>query len=332
MENQYKYYSTQRPVDIGTYPKPNGNQPVEIQNYDQRVPVENGALRAWGELSYKKPLTEKQMADYELKPSPGNPDRQRAAAPLGENGDVKKLLALLSKVEGDRAKEFSQLVQYVDTMEKRFDQVTAELNQVRGQLADMQQSPTNKTLAAAVTGIENNVKTAREQLAAVKEQLAAMAARAVESVKQAGISGLNKIVSFVGVKDRLNGMRNGLNQSVTNTEKTIAKVEAVGTELRNAGGHLKNAGRATVGKEWQEVAADQEGRFQSGVLAPLRTVRDLMENIEKTAGAAVGQLEKLEQAAEKKPSVRENLQALKNAEKVDKVTPPKQKAAPEAAL
>lgn len=39
-----------------------------------------------------------------------------AAAPLIDNGDVKKLLSLLSKVEGDRAKEFSQLIAYVDAM------------------------------------------------------------------------------------------------------------------------------------------------------------------------------------------------------------------------
>ena len=32
---------------------------------------------AWGELTYAKPLTEKQMEDYELKPAPGNPDRVR---------------------------------------------------------------------------------------------------------------------------------------------------------------------------------------------------------------------------------------------------------------
>ena len=30
-----------------------------------------------GELTYAKPLTEKQMEDYELKPAPGNPDRVR---------------------------------------------------------------------------------------------------------------------------------------------------------------------------------------------------------------------------------------------------------------
>ncbi len=37
----------------------------------------DGRLMAWGELTYAKPLTEKQMEDYELKPAPGNPDRVR---------------------------------------------------------------------------------------------------------------------------------------------------------------------------------------------------------------------------------------------------------------
>ena len=34
----YKYYSTQRPVDIGTFPKPPRNAPDEIVNYDRRIP------------------------------------------------------------------------------------------------------------------------------------------------------------------------------------------------------------------------------------------------------------------------------------------------------
>lgn len=71
----YRYYSTQRPVDLGTFPKPPGNAPVEIINFDERRMVEGGTMRAWGELAYLKPLTEKQMDDYELRPAPGNPDR-----------------------------------------------------------------------------------------------------------------------------------------------------------------------------------------------------------------------------------------------------------------
>lgn len=201
-----------------------------------------------------------------------------AAAPLIDNGDVKKLLSLLS---------------------------------------------------AAVTGLEKGVHAARERLAAVKEQIAEGAARAVEEVKHAGLAGLNKAVSFLGVKKTLNLLRGDLHNTVTDAKATIAKVEAVGEELRSVGGHLKQAGRATVGKERQEVDASKEGRFQAGLLAPLRSFRDIVEHMEQSAGKAVGQLEKLEQAAARKPSVLDN---LKKAEKPEKAAPAPKRAEPEAAV
>ena len=76
---EYKYFSTQRPVDLLTYPDPPDNPPLEIKNYDCdfRIPVPGEAFRAWGELTYAKPLTEKQMEDYELKPSRQNPDLKK---------------------------------------------------------------------------------------------------------------------------------------------------------------------------------------------------------------------------------------------------------------
>lgn len=68
----YRYYSSQRPVDIGTFPKPPDNPVVEVHNYDadSRIPVENGMIQAWGYVEYRKPLTEKEAGDYELRPAP----------------------------------------------------------------------------------------------------------------------------------------------------------------------------------------------------------------------------------------------------------------------
>lgn len=71
---KYKYYSTQRPIDIGTYPKPPEAPEVEFEFYSGRLPVENGAFQAWGALTYSAPLTEEQIAAYELQPSRDNPD------------------------------------------------------------------------------------------------------------------------------------------------------------------------------------------------------------------------------------------------------------------
>ena len=58
MEQQelYRYYSTQRPVDIGTYPKDPDNPLTGFLNYDERTSVEHGAFRAWGEVIYRSPL------------------------------------------------------------------------------------------------------------------------------------------------------------------------------------------------------------------------------------------------------------------------------------
>lgn len=66
---QYRYYSTQRPISPGTFPK-GDNKPVEIHNFDKRIPVENNTFLAWGYLEYPKPLSETQISDYELRAAP----------------------------------------------------------------------------------------------------------------------------------------------------------------------------------------------------------------------------------------------------------------------
>ena len=73
----YHYYSTQRPIDIGTYPKTPENPLVEFTNYDGRMYVEHDTRMAWGVLAYAAPLTKQQMDDYELKPARSNPDVQK---------------------------------------------------------------------------------------------------------------------------------------------------------------------------------------------------------------------------------------------------------------
>lgn len=62
----YRYYSLLRPVSIGTYPKPEGNNLLDIHNYSERTKIEGLPRGAWGWLEYEKPLTTKEMLDYDL--------------------------------------------------------------------------------------------------------------------------------------------------------------------------------------------------------------------------------------------------------------------------
>lgn len=87
----YRYYSTQRPFDIGATPDTKDNPLLEVSNYgnDKRRPVAGGKIQAWGEAIYKKPLTRKQIQDYELTPAPDNPDRKRSITARLKEGAAK---------------------------------------------------------------------------------------------------------------------------------------------------------------------------------------------------------------------------------------------------
>ena len=65
----YKYYSPLRPLSLGTFPKPQGNEILHIENFKERQNVPEIARQAWGYIEYKETLTEIEAAAYELIPS-----------------------------------------------------------------------------------------------------------------------------------------------------------------------------------------------------------------------------------------------------------------------
>ncbi|WP_164475020.1 hypothetical protein [Flavonifractor sp. An91] len=70
----YKYYSTQRPIDIGTYPNSYFNRPIHMDIFFTRQQVTGEAFQAWGAITYAQPLTEQEMQNYELRPARENLD------------------------------------------------------------------------------------------------------------------------------------------------------------------------------------------------------------------------------------------------------------------
>ena len=60
------YFSTERPVSIGTYPKPQGNRVDAIVNFDEAIFVAEIGRYAWGYIEYEHPLTAEQAEAYEL--------------------------------------------------------------------------------------------------------------------------------------------------------------------------------------------------------------------------------------------------------------------------
>lgn len=62
----FRYYSTGRPISMGTFPKPKGNKVVAITNFDSKILVAEIEREAWGYIDYEKPLSEHEAYQYEL--------------------------------------------------------------------------------------------------------------------------------------------------------------------------------------------------------------------------------------------------------------------------
>lgn len=118
---------------------------------------------------------------------------------LQKGQNVQELLNLLSEHKPDKAQDLSALLFYVDGMERKFDAVLHELQAVKAQLAEVQESshPLKKALSAFVQGMENRIDQMKERLFEIKESIANTAAKMVDDVKQAGISALDKTVDFL---------------------------------------------------------------------------------------------------------------------------------------
>lgn len=108
-----RYYSTQRPVAPGTYPR-KGAQ--EVVNFERRVHVKAIGRPAWGYIIYDRELTDKEVEDYELTKEETRPV-EVARVTISE--DVEMV------VVRDRSREYNpyrifEVVPYTGGTRKRF--------------------------------------------------------------------------------------------------------------------------------------------------------------------------------------------------------------------
>jgi len=260
--------------------------------------------------------------------------------PLQSNEVIQQFMKLLEENNRQgQAADLSRLLWYMDGMNRQYDAVFRELQEVKAQLAQEQQPVVKYAMQGVVANLENKVQKARGILDGLWQKIANCAKSAVEGFKENGVAALDKAVAALGVKKTLEALQEHISGMIDNTKRNIEKVESLGHELRSVGGHLKNAGRAVTGKETQMIDGGQEGRFQSVVLAPMRAVRKLLTSMNNATLAAIGGVEHLEQTAEaarehqteraaekpgkrlaKKPSIRQALRK-NQAEIASKPTP-----------
>ena len=212
----------------------------------------------------------------------------------------KNLMELLDLLRKNNMKEAAnsifEMAAYVDVMEKKMDSVLEELVTVKDQLHKMEEREAEKglkqSIKRAVNKLEQDCKAMKEKLFEVKAEIKAKAGEIVTAAKQKGKAALNKVAEFLGIKKKLEGIRQNVQESIADVDKSIGKIDAFGTGMREAGQKIANTFRTFADKPEKEYGEKKFSKTEL-IKKPFQAKRKLLSGILNCADAAIEKTEKL---------------------------------------
>lgn len=212
----------------------------------------------------------------------------------------KNLIELLDLLRKNNMKEAAnsifEMAAYVDVMEKKMDSVLEELVTVKDQLHKMEEREAEKglkqSLKRAVNKLEQDCKAMKEKLFEVKAEIKAKAGEIVTAAKQKGKAALNRVAEFFGIKKKLEGIRQNVQESIADVDKSIGKIDAFGTGMREAGQKIANTFRTFADKPEKEYGEKKFSKTEL-IKKPFQAKRKLLSGILNCADAAIEKTEQL---------------------------------------
>ncbi len=218
-------------------------------------------------------------------------------AELTKEKNLMELIDLLRKNNmQEAANNIFEMAAYVDVMEKKMDSVLEELVTVKDQLHKMEEREAEKglkqSLKRAVNKLEQDCKAMKEKLFEVKAEIRAKAGEIVTAAKQNGKAALNRVAEFLGIKKKLEGIRQNVQESIAHVDKSIGKIDAFGMGMREAGQKIANTFRTFADKPEKEYGEKKFSKTEL-IKKPFQAKRKLLSGILNCADAAIAKTEQL---------------------------------------
>ena len=170
--------------------------------------------------------------------------------------------------------------------------------------------------------METNISVMRHRLSKLKGQIINGCRNILADFRERGAVALNGITQFLHVRPVLESIQSAAEKSMQASNRAVARIDAFSTEYHEMGRHLKNMGRTLQGKP-AEADAKENGKVARVFKGAFKVEGALIFSINRNAEWALNTLARLEQTAERRPSV---LEAMR--EQAAKTEPAKKQPAP----
>ncbi|HBF2106320.1 TPA: hypothetical protein KN012_001090 [Clostridioides difficile] len=224
------------------------------------------------------------------------------STPIAENEQVKELLALLKENNAPGYEEFSKLIGHVSEMEQRLSEATEELKAIRQEMQGLQNHSLKESIQKSCKDLEANVAVMRQRLSKLKEQIIDGCRNILTDFKERGAVALNGITRFLHIRPALEAVQNASEKGIQACNRAVSRIDAFSTEYHEAGRHFKNMGRTLQGKP-AEAEAKENGKLASIFKGGFKVQRTFIASISRSAERSLNTLARLEQTAERRPSV-----------------------------
>ncbi len=216
---------------------------------------------------------------------------------LTKEQNLMELVELLRKHNmKEAANSIFEMAAYVDVMEKKMDSVLEELGTVKKQLHKMEEREAEKglkqTIKRAVSKLEQDCHAMKERLFEVKAEIRSKAGEIVTAAKQKGKAALNKVSEFLGIKKKLQNIRQNVQESIEDVDKSIGKIDVFGTGMREAGQKIANTFRTFADKTEKEYGEKKFSKTEM-IKKPFQAKRKLLSGILNCVNAAIEKTEQL---------------------------------------
>ncbi len=217
---------------------------------------------------------------------------------------ILELIALLKQNQRkDIANNVFEMAAYIDGVEKKLDAVMEQLMEAKKQLHEIQEQKEGKSikkaLSEAIDKLENSCHYMKQKLFEIKTEVKTKAQEIVIGIKQKGKSAISKMEEFLGIKDKLELIRQNVQTSLNEVNQTIDKIEAFGSGLRESLRQAANTFRTFADKDLVDYEA-KEKRFSKteAVKKPWQLKRKLLSSMELHLDSTIEKLDCLSMNAE----------------------------------
>lgn len=201
------------------------------------------------------------------------------------------------------ANDTFELCSYVDSLEKKLDAMTEELTNVKSQLKEMQEDTILNNLKAQIqesaVKLQTTCTNMKEQLFTVKENIHIKAVDIVNDVKLRGKEALSRVSEFLGIKNKLIGIRENVKQSQIKVDSTVAKIDAFGAGIREANQKIANTFRTFADKEVVDYSKEEKKLSKTDLIKkPFLVKKKLLAGMELRLDAAIDKVDNLSKDVE----------------------------------